>query len=167
MVTLKTALKNWLLEAERIALLGVGSELRGDDAAGLLVAQELARAHLKLKKRIDFKVFIGETAPENLTGEIKRFNPTHLLIVDSADMGKRGGMVQWIDPDKVGGISFCTHSLPIKIMADYLTQSIGCKIKIIGIQPKVLTFGSRFSKEIEKTVKNVSKTVEASIRSLL
>lgn len=165
MVTFKTALKNWSLKAKRIALLGVGSELRGDDAAGLLVAQELAR--LKLKKRIDFKVFIGGTAPENLTGEIKRFKPTHLIIVDSADMGKKAGAVQWIDPDKVGGLSFCTHSLPVKIMADYLTQSIGCKIKIIGIQPKVLEFGSRFSKTIEKTVKNVSKTVKASIQSLL
>jgi len=37
------ALRGWLAGAERLIVLGVGNELRGDDAAGLLVARALKR----------------------------------------------------------------------------------------------------------------------------
>ena len=83
MPNLEKFLKNRLKEASRVAILAIGSEFRGDDAAGLLVAENLKKL-LKVSSR-KFKVFIGATAPENLTGDIKRFNPSHILLVDSID----------------------------------------------------------------------------------
>ena len=161
---MKTALKKLFDKAEKVALLGVGSDLRGDDAAGLLVAKLLSQS---LKKHGSFKVFFGDTAPENLTGEIKRFCPTHLVIVDSADMHEAAGVVKLINPDQVGGLSFCTHSLPVKIMADYLVQSLGCQIAIIGIQPKALDFGSSVSKEIKKAVNDIAGVLTDVLKSCL
>ena len=43
MLNLKVLLKDKLNKARRIALLGVGSEFRGDDVAGILVAKSLAK----------------------------------------------------------------------------------------------------------------------------
>ena len=156
MTTLKAALKNKLCGARRIALLAIGSELRGDDAAGLLVAKHLTSAN----EGATLKVFIGETAPENLTGEIKRFKPTHILIVDCADLGKKAGHAELIDPEDVKGISFSTHRLPTKILTDYLKKSLNCQSYIIGIQPDSIEFGRKLSKQVEKAAKAISKIVK-------
>ena len=67
---LKTSLKNRLEGAAKIAVLGIGSLLRADDAAGMLVAEEVEKRCGKTKGKPEVKVFFGETAPENLTGEI-------------------------------------------------------------------------------------------------
>jgi hydrogenase 3 maturation protease len=158
MQDLEILLKDRLKSAKRIAILGVGSELRGDDIAGILVAQEFN----KPSKR--FRSFIGGTAPENFTGEIKKFNPTHLVIVDSADMAKsKAGAIRLIDLKDISNFSFCTHRLPLKIMADYLIKCIDCEIIIVGIQPKTLDFGLSCSSEIKKSVKAVSRAIKKAI----
>jgi hydrogenase 3 maturation protease len=157
---LERKLKDSLINAERVALLGVGSELRGDDAAGVLVAGEFRGESAK------FKVFIGGTAPENLTGEIKKFNPTHLIIVDSAEMSKPAGTVQLFEPEDIAGVSFCTHQLPLTILAGYIKESIGCKVLVIGIQPKKINFSAGLSREVQKSIKYVSDTIKRVILSL-
>lgn len=156
--TLKTILKDKLKDAKRIALLGVGSELRADDVAGLQVAESLLK--FRPKKKIGFKVFIGETAPENLTGEIRRFKPTHLILVDSVDVKKKPGSIVLIAPEESAGISFCTHRLPIKIMTDFLTQDLHCEVVIIGIQPKTLEFNQPPSKFLGASVKKVVQFIK-------
>lgn len=161
MESLKANLKKQLNNAQRVALLGVGSELRGDDAAGVFVARKLCPVSSGAIENKRYKVFIGETAPENLTGQIKSFNPTHLIIVDSAQMNEEAGAVKLIDSDEVSGFSSSTHSLPMKVLADYLFKSIGCKTTIIGIQPKALDFGMPLSPEVKKSVKCVWQALKA------
>ncbi len=160
MESLKITLKKQLHNAGRVALLGVGSQLRGDDAAGIFVATKLSNLPPGIGQTTRLKVFIGDTAPENLTGEIKKFNPTHLIIVDSADMHEKAGVVKLIDSDEASGFSSCTHSLPLKILTDYLFKSIGCRTTIIGIQPKTLDFGSCLSKQVKKSAEGVSRALK-------
>lgn len=158
--SLKITLANRLKKAKRIALLGVGSQLRGDDVAGILVALELDRfiqAHRKVKIA---KVFIGETAPENFTGEIKKFKPTDIIIVDSADMGKPVGAIELIEPGMISGVTFSTHQLPLNILADYLKCSLNCQVLIIGIQPKRLKFNSKVTPEVKKAAKRLADIIE-------
>jgi len=155
MANLKTILKQKLKDAKRIAVLGIGSELRADDAAGLLVAEELKKI-----KNLKLKVFLGSTAPENFTGEIIKFKPTHILIVDSVDTDQKPGFILLINPEEVGGVSFSTHMLPVKMMVDYLLASLECEIIIIGIQPKVLLFGETISKEVKKSTKQISGVIK-------
>ncbi|MDP2922244.1 MAG: hydrogenase 3 maturation endopeptidase HyCI [Candidatus Omnitrophota bacterium] len=157
MINLENKLKSNLKNARRIAVLGVGSELRADDAAGLVVAEYLQN-NFKTNHR-QLKVFLGATSPENLTGEIKNFKPTHLIIIDSADIGAKAGTTVLLKPQALGGISFCTHQLPLQILADYLVKSLGCKIIIIGIQPKTLTFGCLRSKEVEIAISRIVDAV--------
>jgi len=155
MANLKTILKQKLKDAKKIAVLGIGSELRADDAAGLIVAEELKKI-----KNLKLKVFLGSTAPENFTGEIIKFKPTHILIVDSVDTDQKPGFILLINPEEVGGVSFSTHMLPVKMMVDYLLASLECEIIIIGIQPKVLLFGETISKEVKKSTKQISGVIK-------
>ncbi|MDD2752350.1 MAG: hydrogenase maturation protease, partial [Candidatus Omnitrophica bacterium] len=104
-MNLEKHLKTRLSKAKRIAVLGVGSELKGDDAAGMLVARQI-------KENKNLKVFLGSTAPENITGEIKKFAPHHLLIIDTAMMQEKSGTIKIFPGKAIGGVSFSTHRLP-------------------------------------------------------
>ena len=94
---IKTILRDRLKNAQRVAVLGIGSELRADDAAGLLIAKELKTYLKENKKRNQLKVFLGETAPENLTGQIKKFKPTHLIVIDAVDFNLEAGALRVVD----------------------------------------------------------------------
>ncbi len=167
-------LKQKLENARRVAVLGVGSELRGDDIAGLLAAYKIEKAiggktallHSTLSDKsglaagkAEVRVFIGETAPENLTGEIKKFQPTHLIIIDAAEFNKEPGHIEIMEPATIGGTSFCTHSLPLKIIIGYLLESFKFEAIIIGIQPNTLTFGAQPTKEVVTAAKYIAKAI--------
>lgn len=154
MPNLKVLLKKNLKGAKKIAVLGVGSALRSDDAAGLLVAEELKK--VKIPK---LKVFFGSTAPENLTGEIIKYKPSHIIIVDSVDMEQEPGSILLIDPQVVEGVSFSTHMLPVKMIVDYFLESLKCEIVIIGIQPKTLEFGETVSGEVKKSTIQIADVI--------
>jgi hydrogenase 3 maturation protease len=166
MQALKKKLKNKLSGARRIAVLGVGSDICSDDLAGMRVAELLKTGLKKYQGSVKFKFFAGGTAPENFTGEIKKFKPTHLVIVDCADFGKKPGVVSMFGIEEIGGISFSTHRLPANIMADYLMQSVKCDCLIIGIQPKTLQFGESLSKEVRQSVESLVSLMCESLSTL-
>jgi hydrogenase 3 maturation protease len=144
LTSFQKALTNRLHKAASIVLLGVGSELRGDDAAGLLVAEKVKSQRSKVK------VLLGGTAPENLTGEIKRLKPSHLLIVDAADFKAEPGAIKLLDPREIGGFSFSTHSLPLKVMIDFILADHQCEVVIVAIQPADVNFGAPLSPAVKQ-----------------
>jgi len=157
--SLQKELQSRLNGARRVAVLGIGSELRGDDVAGILVLESLRKSK-KIRPSVKLKTFEGSTAPENLTGEIRTFKPTHLIIVDSADIGEKPGTVLLLRADEVGrGISFSTHKIPPKILIDYFTHSLKCEIIIIGIQPKTINFGKSVSRAVIISAQSVSSFI--------
>lgn len=143
-------------------MLAVGSDLRGDDAAGPLVAKHLKELGRRGAPRL--KVFLGGTAPENLTGEIKQYRPTHLVVVDSAEFGaKPGGVAVMALSDAIGGPTFSSHSLPLTIMLQYLLHFIECEVVILGIQPRRLSFGASPSKSVDLSARRVAKAIHSSL----
>lgn len=161
---LKKVLQSSLGGATRIAVLCIGSDLRADDGAGVIVAEKLPRYLSNPDKRRNARVFIGGTAPENLTGEIKRYNPSHVIIVDTADFKERPGTVVVLDPGDVGaGVSFSTHKMPAKVLVNYLQRSIDCEVTIVGIQPKSVDF----AKPISAPVAAAAKAVAGAIADIL
>jgi len=125
----------------KAAFIGIGSELRGDDAAGVVIINRLA----ELAKAADCPRFLfinGGSAPENILGEIRAFRPEVVVFIDAAVLGGAPGTIQVIDTsrEKISGISFCTHSLPLTIVADYIRQIIPCEIFVVGIEPGDMNF---------------------------
>ena len=160
---IKLQLKNRLKGAKRVAVLGIGSELMADDSAGMLLVDELNKCSSK-KSSVELRAFFGSNAPENLTGEIKRFSPTHLLIVDAAQIGKKPGEISFFShTEDLSGVSFCTHRLPINVMTDYLLKFCPCDITLIGIQPKTICFGTSVSSEVKKATKQLSLLIREAV----
>ena len=164
MANLKANLKRRLEGAGRVAVLAVGSGLRGDDAAGLLAAEELEKVLRDRVARARFAIFVGDTAPENLTGEIRKFQPTHLIIVDAADVGRKPGHVELLDPDVLThNPSASTHSLPFSVLVTYLRGFFPFAAVVIGIQPSVRGFGKRPSREVRRAAKRVAALVAGAL----
>jgi len=156
---IKAALAEALAGAERVAVLGCGSVLAGDDAAGMAVAERLS----DFNSSGDVRVYRGSTAPENFTGEIKRFRPDALLVIDAADMGAKPGEVGMIPTEEITGASFSTHMLPLRILLDYLREEIGCRVCLLGIQGAKMEFGTGMTPPVSAAV----DAVAGALRELL
>jgi hydrogenase 3 maturation protease len=132
----------------KIAFLGVGSPLRADDSVGLYVVNELM-LRLKADTGKELRFYLGESAPENFTGEIRDFGTTHLVIFDAAELGEEPGAFKIIEREEIGGVSFSTHMLPLKMLTDYMVMTAGCEVLIVGVQPESLEFGRLMSESVK------------------
>jgi hydrogenase 3 maturation protease len=139
----------------RLAIVGIGNELNGDDAAGSLVARALSG------RKCDGGVYRLLTidagvAPENITGDLRTFKPDLIVFIDAADMGEAPGTVRWIAMDEIDGMSASTHRMPLSMLAQYLTLELGCDIVLLGIQPASVEMGKALSDPVRRLVKHMS-----------
>src|SRR6187402_2838422 len=58
----------------RIVIMGIGNEMRADDAAGMLVARRLLE-HECIRENERVRVILAEHAPENATWQLRGFAP--------------------------------------------------------------------------------------------
>ncbi len=122
----------------RIAVMGIGHELQGDDAAGVLIARNLESL---LGPSEEYLILCAGPAPENFCGALRRFEPDLVLMIDAAQMDEAPGTVRLISYQDVTGVGASTHTLPLHILASYLTSELGCEITLLGIQPVFVEFG--------------------------
>ena len=96
----------------------VGSVLRGDDAAGPLLAKRLEDDPVAGWLAVD-----GGQTPENDLGYLRRLAPQRLLLVDAAAMGLEPGAVRRLRAEDVAVQSLITtHTLPITYLLGELEQ---------------------------------------------
>jgi hydrogenase maturation protease HycI len=135
----------------RAILLCIGSELRADDAAAVLAGRKIA-AQLVSGARLE--VILGETAPENFTGVIINSKPDLVILFDALEAGHEPGTVVLMDPEKIeeaGQTS--THKMPAGLLVRYLKLSLPeCRIVLLGIQPKSMTFGGPVSDAVHASI---------------
>ena len=131
MLSFKEELLKRLKGSNSVLILGIGNELNSIDRIGIEVVKRIRK--LKLDK---IKVLLTGTAPENFTNRIRKMNPSHLIIIDSAEMNEEPGTIKILDKDKIIGRNFSTHSMSTSFLIDYVKKSIGSKVILIGIQPQ-------------------------------
>jgi hydrogenase 3 maturation protease len=127
------------------------------------VARGLAR---KFRGRADLLVLEGGSAPENLTGPLIGFEPSHLVVVDCAELDDPPGSVRLFPVESIGGLSSSTHSLPLSVIFGYLRKSTSCEILVVGIRPKSLTFDGKATKEALAAARGVEKALARAIRAM-
>jgi len=117
----------------RLAVLGIGHELCGDDAVGVRLAGMLRPLTAGNERLL---IIEAGPAPENFTGSLRRFRPDLVLLVDAAQMDTGPGTIAWLDLQSTGGISASSHTLPLHILVSYLEAELACQVALIGIQPQ-------------------------------
>jgi len=136
----------------RLAILGIGSELRSDDAVGVLVARRLGT---RLPQRDNILIVDTGAVPESFTGPLRRFRPDLILMVDAAALGIEPGSVEILAWQDVGGFSASGHALPVSVVAEYLHAALGCELLLVGIQPASLEFLGKMTPAGRQAVRRV------------
>ena len=127
---------------KKLAVLGVGSELRGDDGIGPYLSEKLSSFNSE-----SFLSINGDLVPENFTRDLRKFQPDNIIIIDAAFMEKSAGDIEIVRINELTGISFSSHSMPLSVLGKYLLQEIGANIYILGIQPINIDFGSEIDRK--------------------
>lgn len=137
-------LREWLSDAEKVVVAGIGNPIRMDDFVGVKVVRDLYG-------RVSEKVYLieCETIPESYIQQIVDFKPSHVLLVDAAVMGLEPGKCRLVKPEHIKVFpTISTHMLPLRIFCDYLTKATGAKIALLLIEPKETDFGEGLSPEV-------------------
>jgi len=147
---LEEKLSGW----ERIVILGIGNEFSGDDSLGFQAARKLKRA-LSNTSRVE--VLAVGTAPENFTGLLRKLSPSHVVLIDAAEMGEIAGTIELIEPHRIEKRMPSTHTMPLYMLTEYLEQELGAIVLILGIQPESLSLGSAVSDEVEVSIDKLAR----------
>ena len=156
-------LKSESEQPPRIAILGVGNEFRHDDAVGVLTARALSNRACALDTDHVLIIEAGP-APENVTGELRKFAPDLVLIIDAAEMSGQPGTIQWIPEERIDGMSAWTHGLPLSILARYLALDLHCMVTLLGVQPRSNEIGDGISAGVSQAIQEIADQLDESIR---
>ena len=133
-------------------ILTIGNTLKGDDAAGPVIAE-------KLKTILPDHIIDAGTTPENYIQPIINKNPKLLLIVDAINFDTEPGSIKIFPPEKIKSMAVSTHAPSPQLFLDVIKSSISPRIFFLAIQPEQTEFGAPLSKPIQQAIKSIVKNI--------
>lgn len=153
--SVETDLREWLKDAKRVVLVGVGNPIREDDNVGLVILQGLQG-----KLSAEVLLLECEMVPEGYLLDIEEFKPTHVLLVDSAVLGREPGEADLVKVTEVTAFSaVSSHMLPLRLFCEYVEKSTGAKIRLLLVEPKCMDLGERLTPELQMAAGNITETL--------
>jgi hydrogenase maturation protease len=152
---LETDLREWLKDAKRLVVVGVGNPIREDDNVGLTILQGL-------QGKLSGEVLLleCEMVPEGYLLDIEEFKPTHVLLVDSAVLGREPGDADLVKVNEVAAFSaVSSHMLPLRLFCEYIEKSTGAKIRLLLVEPKSMGLGEQLTPELQMASAQLTETL--------
>ncbi|MEE8181841.1 MAG: hydrogenase maturation peptidase HycI [Candidatus Thorarchaeota archaeon] len=153
MTDIEASLKTFISDARRIAILGIGNELRTDDGIGPFIIDGLD------VESPDLLIENVGSVPEAFARPLAKFKAEKIIMIDAADMRKPPGHIELVTKDRIGGIAISTHSMPLSFLMMYLEQETGAQTILLGIQPQDIQFGEGLTPEIGKVAQKIISTL--------
>jgi hydrogenase 3 maturation protease len=155
-----------------LVVLGVGNRLRGDDAIGCVVCDELRAGHDPIplgesgscSKPPDLLVVDCGDTPENYIQTVADRRPTRILVVDCCDFGAKPGEFRLFSRPEIERLSYgllSTHTLPLTLTADMLSLETKATIELLGIQPQQIEFGTELSEPVRRALPELVEFVRS------
>ncbi|KPL14897.1 MAG: hypothetical protein AMJ93_17120 [Anaerolineae bacterium SM23_84] len=127
------SLRKWLSGARRVVIVGIGSQLQGDDAAGARVAQQLLG-----RTPGNVLPLVCWTVPESYAEPI------------------RPGACRLVSAEDVLGLALSTHPMPLRLLAKYLRKTTDAEIALLALQPKQTELGAGLSQELDHVAQELA-----------
>jgi len=150
---LEQELKKFIEDHSCIIFLGIGNDMRGDDAIGPIIAGNLKKI---FEKTPDLMVINAETVPENYTGTIRKENPSHIIFIDAVEMKSNPGHIRLVQREEIADYSISTHAMPLSFMIKYLESFTNARMLLIGIQPKNMEMNNPISEEVQESIEKLT-----------
>ena len=148
-------LEEFISGAKRIAILGIGNDLRTDDGLGPFIIAGLQTKHP------DVYIENVGSVPEAFAKPLAEFGAERVIMIDAADMRKPVGHIELVTKDRIGGIAISTHSMPLSLLMAYLEQQTGGQTILLGIQPRSIQFGEGLTPEIHQVSQKLIITLDS------
>ena len=132
----------------KILILTIGNILKGDDAVGPLLYEQL-------KGKISTEIIDAGTVPENYIQTIIKKTPEILLVIDAIDFAAPVGTIHMFKPCQLSSLIISTHSLSPRIFVDMITNEIDIQVYFLGIQPLQTQMGNPLSTAVDKAAKQL------------
>lgn len=126
-------------------IIGVGNTLRGDDALGPFLVQEL-------KGKVEADLLDAGEVPESYTGRIIESQPDTIIVVDAVQMQESPGTLAVIEVDELNKVSWSTHRLSLALFMQYLQEHTGSTVFLIGVQPGCTELGHSMTLPVQETL---------------
>ena len=153
---LEQELKRFTQDHRKIIFLCIGNDMRGDDALGPLIAENLAELFIEQQ---ELMVINAETVPENYTGLIRKEIPSHIIFIDAVEMKMNPGHIRLVQSDEIADYSISTHAMPLSFMIKYLKSFTDASMLLIGIQPKNMEMSHTISEEVKNSVEELTEII--------
>ena len=145
-------LKSTELTMPNKLLLGVGNDIRGDDAIGEIVVRELESDEWD-------KIDCG-SVPENHITLIEEDEYDIVVIVDAAKMNLEPGEIRMVPRKHLGVFTMSTHALPLSTVMDFLERKVD-EVYLIGIQPKDMSLKEGMTVELQEAKDRIIKLLKS------
>ncbi|HYB59233.1 MAG TPA: hydrogenase maturation protease [Candidatus Acidoferrales bacterium] len=140
----------------KIAFLGIGNELKRDDAVGLAVVNQLST----YVDDPSISIINCHDVPENFTGYLKRLKARCVVLIDATDFGGSPGEARLFELDAVMSSAVVTHRASLDVLGTYLRLEAGAaNVFLIGIQPVNCDIGDELSPAVAKASATVAKAI--------
>ncbi len=138
-----------------LVLLGVGNELRHDDAVGLVIVEKLR----PLLKDAGVTLLNCADIPENFTGHVKRLAPTCIVLIDAADFGGSPGEAHVFALNDIEEGDVTTHKASLAVLGAYLRSETRASVFVVGIQPYSTDFGSGLTQKLQDASDSIVEAI--------
>jgi len=147
-----------LIEGRKIALMGVGNELRGDDAFGVILGE-------RIEDRIAPTVFVTHDLPEDYAVKAADLRPDVVIVLDAMDFHGEAGELHLVNAKDVPPTPGVTHRPSLEMMARFIELDAGAETWVLGVQPDMECLG--IGDEMSDPVRAALDAVERMLLELL
>ena len=138
-----------------VNLVGVGNELKSDDAAGLEIASSL-RSRLGTSPAPGVKIHAPTPMPERLLSKLAS-GEGRIVVFDAVEASAKPGEVVFRSMADTKYGFFGTHNIPLK-----LVPGIAARLEdffLVGVQPVSLEVGLGLSETVRESVNEIVAVV--------
>jgi len=147
--------------AAKVALVGVGHPMRGDDYVGSHITKTLIdEIHAR-----DVILFDVEDRIEFMVSKIAALNPKHVIIIDACEMNLTPGEISLIPLGETQYPFFTTHGIPLKLLATKLLPN--AETWLLAIQPERMEFvglNERLSQAVLAAANSIARLVADTLK---
>jgi hydrogenase 3 maturation protease len=112
-----------------VVVVGIGNPLRGDDAAGSMVAS-------RIEALPSVSVIDAQDVPENHLAPVVNRQPDTIVLIDSVDFDSAPGSVALLSREQLAGYCPSTHRVPVSLLMSVFEHETHARVLLIGIQPE-------------------------------
>ncbi|MCE7735498.1 MAG: hydrogenase maturation protease [Candidatus Heimdallarchaeota archaeon] len=147
-------------EYQRIAFIGLGNPIKGDDAVGIYISDKLIET---TNSQIPY-ILSCYHVPANYLGKIVTYNPDYLIFLDAIfhpDFSP--GDIVIISPSKIKQVdTFTTHYQGYETIIKFLETELGKQLDyiVLGINVTEVKLDDQISIEIENSADVIISSIE-------